>query len=46
MKVLDFGRGHGMLKASHPHINITGFDIAHEQTEVDDWKEVKFDLVV
>jgi hypothetical protein len=46
LKVLDFGCGHGMLKASYPHIDITGFDIVRELTDVDDWKQVEFDFVV
>ena len=46
LRVLDFGCGHGVLKASNPHIDITGFDIVSALSEVDDWKQVPFDLVV
>ena len=46
LKVLDFGCGHGMLKEINPDIDITGYDIVEELTEVDHWNQVAFDVVV
>lgn len=46
LKVLDFGCGHGMLKLLYPHINIIGFDVLSELTDVPDWRQVPFDVVV
>ena len=46
LKVLDFGCGHGILKKMNPGIDITGYDIVKDLTEVDHWTSVAFDVVV
>ena len=46
LRVLDFGCGHGVLKKMNPQINITGYDIVRELTEVDAWNLVAFEVVV
>lgn len=44
--ILDFGCGHGELKALYPNLDIVGYDIVPELGDVDDWRQVEFDVVV
>ena len=46
LRVLDFGCGHGVLKKMNPQIDITGYDIVRELTEVDAWNLLAFEVVV
>lgn len=46
LRVLDSGCGHGVLKKMNPQIDITGYDIVRELTEVDAWNLLAFEVVV
>ena len=45
VKILDFGCGLNKLKSLLPD-KVTGYDIQPRFTEVDDWRKVKFDVLV
>ena len=44
--VLDFGAGLGVLKRMLPGSKIINYDVVRELSDVDDWKEVAFDVMV
>ena len=43
--ILDFGCGTGYLKRHLPD-KVIGYDVIPELTEVSDWRDVQFDVVV
>lgn len=49
LSVLDFGCGKGYLKrrcSAISGVDVTGYDVISELTEVDDWRNMQFDVVV
>lgn len=44
--ILDFGCGAGELKRILPNANVVGYDILPALTDVDDWRNVNFDVLV
>ena len=44
--VLDFGCGHGMLKKMLPDSKIINYDVVKELSDVDDWRKIKFDIMI
>jgi len=48
IKILDFGSGYGVLKRmlQSSNANITNYDIEKDLTDVDDWRDIKFDLMI
>lgn len=46
VRMLDFGCGLGRLKKIYPDYAIIGFDAIPELSEVEDWREVKFSVLV
>jgi hypothetical protein len=44
--VLDFGSGYGMLKKLMPDVKIINYDVIRELSDVEDWREIKFDVMV
>jgi len=48
--ILDYGAGHGILKSKllkvNPTVKVFNYDIKEELTEINDWKEVKFDILI
>lgn len=44
--VLDFGCGQGQLKCLLGSDKVIGYDIVPELTDVKDWRDVKFDVLV
>lgn len=50
LTVLDFGAGKGelkkLIKKECPSIKVINYDIKKEFSEIEDWKNVKFDIIV
>ena len=44
--ILDFGCGLGTLKQKLPGINVVGYDIVADYSEVSDWQTINFDIFV
>lgn len=44
--ILDFGCGNSELKRILPKANIIGYDIIPALTDVDDWRDVSFDVLI
>lgn len=46
LKILDFGCGHRQLSKSFPDYNIVGFDKIGELTQIEDWRSIRFEVVI
>ena len=46
MKVLDYGSGFGILKKIVKECEVTNFDIIEEFSEVNDWRDLDFNITV
>lgn len=50
LKILDYGAGYGYLKQMlmkhNSHVKITNYDIKKELSEIDDWRDVDFDIII
>lgn len=46
VSVLDFGCGHGFLKKILSNKNVINYDIVEHLSDVSDWREVDFDVIV
>lgn len=44
--ILDFGCGNSELKRILPNANVIGYDIIPALTDVDDWRNVNFDVLI
>lgn len=44
--ILDFGCGTGELKRILPNASVIGYDIVPALTDIDDWRDVDFDVLI